>query len=99
VPLRRAGRPGLLGSIGPDDVIAGTAAMTSRLRGSEHPAADNTAPQQVEEQEQVGESAFRSALASAPDLVSQLAELAQLHDSGVITEEEFRSAKALLLTR
>jgi hypothetical protein len=105
VPLRRFSRPGLLGSIDRDEVIAGTAGMTSRVlqHHPQHRGADQQAPAEgqrgTREQDQVGEAAFRSARASAPDLVSQLSKLADLRGSGVITEEEFRSAKTLLLTR
>jgi hypothetical protein len=35
--------------------------------------------------------------APAPDLTAQLEQLAQLHTSGVLTDEEFASAKAKLL--
>lgn len=108
MPLRRFRRPGLLGSIDRDEVIAGTAGMTSRVvqqhqHQPQHVAADQRAPAEAKrrtrEQDQVGEAAFRSARAAAPDLVSQLSQLADLRGSGVITEEEFRSAKTLLLTR
>jgi len=34
---------------------------------------------------------------SAPDTVEQLQQLAQMHDSGVLTDEEFTSAKQKLL--
>lgn len=33
----------------------------------------------------------------APDLTAQLQQLAQLHDSGILTDEEFAAAKAKLL--
>jgi hypothetical protein len=33
----------------------------------------------------------------SPDLTSQLQDLAKLHESGVLTDEEFAAAKAKLL--
>ena len=105
MPLRRFSRPGLLGSIDRDEVIAGTAGMTSRVvqHQRQHGAADQQSRAEGQrgtgEPDQVGEAAFRSARAAAPDLVGQLSALADLRSSGVITEEEFRSAKTLLLTR
>ena len=35
--------------------------------------------------------------AAAPDLTAQLQQLAQLHDSGVLSDEEFSAAKAKLI--
>jgi hypothetical protein len=109
VPLRRLGRPGLLGSIGRDCVIAGTAAMTKRAlqlppeqRGADqhsYPERQEGTHEPVGAQEQVGEASLQSATAPTPDLVSQLSELAVLRSSGAMTEEEFRRAKARLLNR
>ena len=90
MPLRRFGRPGLLGSIGRDGVIAGTAAMTSRAL-QHHP--------ELQEDANGRPAHAPPAAAPSPDLVSQLSELAQLRSSGAMTEEEFRSAKARLLNR
>ena len=36
--------------------------------------------------------------AAAPDLTAQLQQLAQLHDSGVLSDEEFAAAKAKLIS-
>ena len=96
MPLRRFGRPGLLNSIGRDGVIAGTTAMTSSVlhHHPEQRAAD--VPASTGRQE--GADA-QSSGAPVPDLVSQLSELAELRISGAMTEEEFRNAKARLLTR
>ena len=38
-----------------------------------------------------------AAAAPAPDLTAQLQQLAQLHDSGVLSDEEFAGAKAKLI--
>jgi hypothetical protein len=100
VPLRRFGRPGLLGNIGPDAVIAGTAAMTSRVvqHQPERAADQQAAERQESALEPHGAATSRSAEASPPDLVGQLSQLAELRSSGALTGEEFRSAKARLLT-
>lgn len=81
MPSTRIGRPGLLGSVERTGVIAGTATMTAKAVNRHSRA--RQAEQQADEHQ--------------PDLVSQLARLAQLRDAGVLTKEEFQQAKAELL--
>jgi hypothetical protein len=61
-------------------------------------------PQQVAERNQLHQQAYDSTRrlpppepSGAPDLVSQLQDLAALHDSGKVTDDEFATMKAKLL--
>ncbi len=88
--MRRVGRPGLIGVAARTAVVAGTAsAVTGHAAKKQQQAAyDQQAAQQQAEQQQAKPS---------DDLYSQLQKLAQLRDSGVLTETEFAAAKAKLL--
>ncbi|WP_280208932.1 SHOCT domain-containing protein [Nocardia cyriacigeorgica] len=97
----RVGRPGLLGTIARTAVISGTARATAN-------AVDRRA------QRRAAESAAYAAQQQAPppppppppapaaggseDLVARLQQLGQLHDSGVLSDEEFAAAKRQLLS-
>ncbi len=61
-----------------------------------HHRSKNEAEQQYEEQEQYAPAPTQYAPAP-PDAADQLEHLAQLHTSGVLTDEEFASAKAKVL--
>jgi hypothetical protein len=89
-------------------VVAGTA--TAVVGGVQKHQANKAAaeaqaqapPQQVQElpQQIAAQQAAQQVPAAAPagdDMVAKLQELAQLHDSGVLSDEEFASAKAKLL--
>ena len=98
--MRRRGRPGLLGTVGRTAVVAGTATATAN-------AVNRHAQNKAAEKEQAAAPpppppppapvAPASAPAPGDDLVSKLTELANLRDSGVLSEEEFEQAKALVL--
>jgi hypothetical protein len=84
---RRMGRPGLVGTMARTAVIAGTATATSNAvnrRGQAPPPPAPAAP---------------AAPAAGPgdDLVAKISELAQLHQQGILTDEEFSAAKMRLL--
>jgi hypothetical protein len=99
MPLRRFGRPGLLGTIGRTAVIAGTATMTSQAisRHSQQRAAEQQALGDQQQAAYPYQPATRPTPA-APDLVGRLSELAELRSSGALTDAEFRAAKKQLLT-
>ena len=90
----------MLGTVGRTAVVAGTATATANAvtgmlrtrqrRRSRRPPPPAPPPAPV---------APASAPAPAPgdDLVSKLTELAKLRDSGVLSQEEFEQAKALVL--
>jgi hypothetical protein len=92
----------LLGTVGRTAVVAGTATATAN-------AVNRHAQNKAAEKEQAAAPpppppppapvAPASAPAPAPgdDLVSKLTELAKLRDSGVLSQEEFEQAKALVL--
>jgi hypothetical protein len=97
---RRAGRPGLLGTVARTAVVAGTAKMTSnavdRRQARKQAEAEDTTPT-------VPQQAGPPAGSPPPDsggssgLVREIERLSSLHDSGALTDEEFSSAKAALL--
>src|SRR5262245_57077766 len=92
VMLRR-GRPILRTA-----AIAGTAAAVSG--GIQHHQQEKYAAQEAEAQQaQQPQKQYVEAPAAArePDLQTQLTQLAQLHDSGILTDEEFSAKKAQLL--
>jgi Short C-terminal domain len=109
--MRQRGRPGLLGTVGRTAVVAGTATATANAvnRHAQNKAAQKEQAAANEAQQAAppppppppppAPVAPASAPAPAPgdDLVSKLTELAKLRDSGVLSQEEFEQAKALVL--
>ncbi|MFI6426825.1 SHOCT domain-containing protein [Promicromonospora sp. NPDC050880] len=112
-PLRRFGRPGLLGTAARTAVIAGTAQATA---GAISRRQANRAQQQYEAQQyeaqryeaapppaqpvaqpQAAPPAAASGGAGNNELLAQLAQLGTLHGQGVLTDAEFAAAKAKLL--
>jgi hypothetical protein len=102
---RRMGRPGLVGTMARTAVIAGTAnatvgAMNRRQQNRAQEQADAAAYQQEQQA-----AAYAAPPAPAPvaaaapgdDLVAQISQLAQLHQQGVLSDEEFAAAKQRLL--
>jgi len=86
--------PGLLRGMARTAVVAGTATTVSNRvsrRQSERWAAQD-APAYQEQP-----PAAPQAAAVAPDPIEQLKELGQLHEQGVLTDEEFAAQKAKLL--
>jgi hypothetical protein len=110
--MRRRGRPGLLGTVGRTAVVAGTATATANAvnRHAQNNAAEKEQAAANEAQQAAPPppppppapvAAAPASPAPAPaagdDLVSKLTELAKLRDSGVLSQEEFEQAKALVL--
>ncbi|MFD2792221.1 SHOCT domain-containing protein [Promicromonospora vindobonensis] len=110
-PLRRMGRPGLLGTAARTAVIAGTAQATA---GAVSRRQANRAQQQYEAQqyEAAQQAPPPAPAAQAPppaqpvpgpaahsndELLTQLTQLGDLHGQGVLTDAEFAAAKAKLL--
>ncbi|TJZ76568.1 SHOCT domain-containing protein [Rhodococcus oryzae] len=109
----RRGRPGLLGTVARTAVIAGTAQATSNAmnRRSQQKAAEQQAyaDQQAAQQQaayaqqaQAQQAAYAQpapaqAAPAGDDLITKLQQLAQLHQSGALSDEEFAAAKAQLL--
>ncbi|OCI32179.1 SHOCT domain-containing protein [Oerskovia enterophila] len=113
MPLRRVGRPGLLGTMARTAVIAGTASATAGAvqRHQQGKAEQQAEAQQYQAQQQAEQQqmyAAQAAQAQAPaaaapaggenDLLAQLEKLGQLKAAGVLDDAEFAAAKAKLLT-
>jgi membrane protease subunit (stomatin/prohibitin family) len=82
-------------------VVAGTATAVSGRVARRQQGRWAQQEQQQWEQEQARTAAQAPAPAAAPaqqeDPMAKLKELGQLHDSGVLTDEEFAAAKAKIL--
>ena len=102
---RRVGRPGLVGTAARTAVIAGTATAVS---GNVQRRQMSRAQQEASEQQQQ-QAAMQppppppAAPAPAPaagtdDMIAQLQKLGQLHQQGILTDEEFAAQKAKLLS-
>ena len=95
--------PGLLRGVARTAVVAGTAsAVNGRVqRRQAEKFADRDAQIYAERQAAYQQTAAAAppptAPAAGPDMVSQLKELAQLRDQGILTEEEFSAQKAKIL--
>lgn len=84
--LRRSSGPSLIGrtakTVGRTAVIAGTATAVSNVAARQAPGAAAAAPKQA---------------GLSPDAIAQLKSIAELHASGVLTDEEFATQKARIL--
>jgi hypothetical protein len=100
MPLfRRFGRPGLLGLAAGTAVVAGTAtAVSGGMRRSQQrrDQQEYEASQYRAEQETVPAAAPAAAPESA--LIAEIERLGSLHTAGTLSDEEFASAKAKLLS-
>jgi len=98
--IGRAGRPGIVGTMARTAVVAGTA---TAVAGSVSRHQQANAQEQAAQQEQIDDAAKQMAAeqqpvaAPAPDMITQLKELAALKDAGVLTEAEFNAQKAKVL--
>jgi uncharacterized protein HemX len=104
---RRFGRPGLIGTVARTAVITGTAAMTAGAIShhqqqkyatqQEADAYEQQAAQQQAMQQQAAQQQAAPAAPASDPLIDKLNQLAQLHASGVLSDDEFSEAKAKLL--
>ena len=91
-------------------VVAGTAGAVHHHQQQKYAQQDAAAQQQYDQAYQQGAADAQQQYAPPPqqyaapveqapasDLTAQLQQLAQLHDSGILTDEEFASAKQKLL--
>ena len=94
--IGRVGRPGLVGTMARTAVVAGTAtAVSGGVSRRQQTRAQESADAQAREQQQ---AAPPPPMAPPPaDLVTQLRELAELKDQGILTQQEFDTQKARLL--
>jgi hemolysin activation/secretion protein len=95
--MRRAGRPGLLGTAARTAVVVGTAGAVSSRQ--QQRAQQRDAEQQPEAPAAPAAPPAPAAPAPPPadDLPAQLQRLGDLHAAGTLTADEFAAAKARLL--
>jgi membrane protease subunit (stomatin/prohibitin family) len=79
-------------------VVAGTAtAVSGRVARRQNARWEAQDQQQYDQQQQYAPPPPAEAAPAADDQAAQLQNLAQLHQQGVLTDEEFAAAKAKLL--
>jgi len=90
--------PGLLRGVARTAVVAGTAtAVSGNVRRRQEGRWAQKEQQQYEQQMAAQAPPPQAAPAPAEDPMAKLKELGQLHESGVLTDEEFTAAKAKIL--
>lgn len=98
---RRVGRPGLVGTMARTAVVAGTAtAVAGGVSRHQAAKADEKAEAEYEQQQAAAAPAAAAPAAGGamdPAALAQIEQLAQLKESGALTEEEFTTAKAKIL--
>lgn len=91
--------PGLIRGVARTAAVAGTATVVSnrvsRRQGQRW--AEQDAQKQAEQAPPPAQAAPAAPAAPAPDPIAQLKELGELHQSGVLTDEEFAAQKAKIL--
>lgn len=96
MPIRRVGRPGLIGTAARTAVIAGTAtAVSGKVASHQQQKAYQHQAQQAPPAPPAPAPA--AAPPEAADLTAELQKLAMLHQQGLINEEEYAKAKAKVL--
>ena len=89
--------PGLLRAVGRTAVVAGTATAVSN-RVSRRQAERWSAQDEQQYGDQYAQAPPQAApVAEEPDKFEELKKLGELHDAGVLTDEEFAAQKAKLL--
>lgn len=97
--MGRGGRPGLLGMAARTAVVAGTAtAVAGGVSRHQQSKQDEKAQAQAYQQEQgAAAPAHVAPTEGMDDKIAQIKELAELHDQGILTDDEFAAQKAKLL--
>ena len=93
--------PGLIRGVARTAAVAGTATVVSnrvsRRQGQRWAEQDAQKAQEQAAQAPPPQAAPAAPAAPAPDPIAQLKELGELHQSGVLTDEEFAAQKAKIL--
>lgn len=105
MPFRRMGRPGLIGMAARTAVVAGTAqAVSGRVAANQQRKAQAQLDEEqyARAQEQARYASAPQAPAASPpaasdNVLEQLQQLADMKQSGLLTDEEFAAAKSKLL--
>ncbi len=101
--IGRGGRPGLLGMAARTAVVAGTAtAVAGGVSRHQQSKQEEQAQAEAYQQQQAYAAAAPAPAPSAPaegmdDKIAQIKQLAELHDQGILTDDEFATQKAKLL--
>jgi hypothetical protein len=104
----RNNRPGLIGTAARTAVVVGTAtAVSGAVAGSQQQKAAakqaqaTAAQQQALAEQQAADAAAQAAAAPAAGLtdetIAQLKQIGELHQAGILSDEEFAATKARLL--
>ena len=97
---------GLIGGMVKTAVVAGTASavrgrvarrQAEKFADRDQAIAQNRAQGYVEGAQQAQPPARAAAAPAAPDAATQIKQLAELHDEGILTDEEFTAKKKQLL--
>ena len=103
-PVARAGRPGVVGTMARTAVVAGTAtAVAGSVSRHQQAKAQQAADAQAIETQQAMAAAQAQAAPSPAHTgpsqadLEQLAQLGNLHQQGILTDEEFAAQKARIL--
>lgn len=89
--VRRRGGPGLLGR------AAGTAARTALIAGTATAVSNKVAGRQNDPAPPAAAPEPQASAGLSVDAMDQLKKLAELHASGILTDEEFAAQKARIL--
>lgn len=90
--------PGLIRGVARTAVIAGTAtAVSNGVSRRQYGRWERKAEEQAQQQQAAPAPAPAPAAESMDDKISQLKQLAELHQQGVLTDDEFAAQKAKLL--
>ena len=90
--------PGLLRGVARTAVVAGTAtAVSNRVSRRQANRWSEQEEQQYAQQQQYAQAAPAPAAPAESDTITQLKQLGELHDQGILTDEEFAAQKAKIL--
>ena len=93
----RAGRPSLVGTAARTAVTVGTANAVTGNAAHRQPTAAQTQPQPVPAAPAALPAPAGSAPTDTEQLIIQLQQLGQLHQTGILTDQEFADQKARIL--
>jgi hypothetical protein len=78
-------------------VVVGTAGAVSHAQHNKYANQQAAQQQQQMEQQQMAQPAPVAAAPAGSDMMAQLEQLSQMHNAGVLNDQEFAAAKAKLL--
>lgn len=104
MPMMRRRGPGLLGMAARTAVVAGTATAVSNKVSDRHAAKQEQQYEEQQAQQQPQQPQYAPpppapapAAPSESSMIEQLKQLGELHESGILTDEEFAAQKAKIL--